>query len=72
MKKIISAVTLCSFTAIMSISACKPNGDNNSTDAINNIDEIGIDSIDNAALRDTVNMRDTFNNPPHDTTIPPL
>lgn len=72
MKKIRSAITAFSFTAIISISACKPNGANNSTDAINDIDEIGIDSIDNATLRDTANMRDTFNNPPHDTTIPPL
>ncbi len=72
MKKIISKIAIFSFTVIISLSACKPNGDNNSTDAINSTDEIGIDSINNATIRDTANMRDTFNNPPHDTTVPPL
>lgn len=67
MKKILFAITL-----LISLSACKPNGANNSTDAVNSIDEVGIDSVDNVSLGDTTNMRDTFHNRSHDTTVPPL
>ncbi len=71
-KMMISALTVYSFTLLLSISACKPNGDDNSTDAVNSIDQVAIDSINNVPPIDTTSMRDTFNNHSHDTTVPPL
>ncbi len=54
MKKTIFILTVLSFTLIINISACKPNGDNNSTDASNSLGD-AIDST-NFSRMDTSNI----------------